>query len=119
MRFPTLLVIALAVAALAYLGFKWRDRAQIPETQSTFSESAVAERGAVLYREHCADCHGVSGMARGNAPDLRDFRDGEETFKTMVMEGFYPMPEFESVLSDDDRHALWVYITALRNDPSP
>jgi len=80
--------------------------------------AARSERGAALYRDHCADCHGDRGQG---VPDAYPALDGSRTVTMasttnlvrIVLEGGFPpstagnprpfgMPPFATVLSDAD-----------------
>jgi mono/diheme cytochrome c family protein len=70
------------------------------------------DQGRQVYDDNCATCHGrdmvTSGVA---APDLRKFpKDGEASFRTMVLDGKGGMPPWRDKLSDDDLKLLWAYL---------
>jgi cytochrome c6 len=70
------------------------------------------DQGRQVYDDNCATCHGrdmvTSGVA---APDLRKFpKDGEASFRTMVLDGKGGMSAWRDKLSDDDLKLLWAYL---------
>ncbi|NOX53498.1 MAG: c-type cytochrome [Planctomycetes bacterium] len=92
------------------------------------------QRGNVLFRENCAECHGITGdgngpKASGMNPKPRDYRKGVFKF-TSTKPGLKParadlvrtiqlgipgtyMPSFEGDLSDEDIDALVEYVRWL------
>jgi high-affinity iron transporter len=74
------------------------------------------------YNSHCASCHGVTGDGKGekaqglwSAPS--DFRDAahmrrrtDGDFYWITTKGNWPMPAFETRLSDIERWQLALYI---------
>jgi cytochrome c553 len=85
--------------------------------------------GEKLYREHCADCHGLDG--RGNTvremgqpyADLTDdswkFGGEDGQIANAIREGsFGLMPGFQEKLNDQQIQALVVYLKVLRRRAS-
>lgn len=87
------------------------------------------ERGAVVFRERCAECHGESG--RGNGPKVRQLEgpppanlaDPKTMGGTTLIEIFRriaigvpgtAMPEFADDISVEDRWAVAAYVSALQ-----
>jgi mono/diheme cytochrome c family protein len=81
--------------------------------------------GEKLYREHCADCHGLDG--RGNTvremgqqfADLTDdtwkFGGEDSSIANVIREGsFGLMPGFQEKLNDEQIRALVAYLKVLR-----
>ena len=100
----------------------------IPYGQET---PEVSERGKQVYEESCAHCHGVEGRGDGSAaenllPRPRDFTGGVYKIRStesgqlptdkdlfdIISKGMpgSSMPEWETVLSADDRWELVAYI---------
>jgi mono/diheme cytochrome c family protein len=98
------------------------------------------ERGAQLYAEHCAGCHGEQGEgaksegATAIYPALASNRavtmSTAANLVRVLMEGGYPpstagnprpfgMPPFASVLSDDDMAALLSYVRGSWGNQAP
>jgi cytochrome c oxidase cbb3-type subunit 3 len=94
-------------------------------------EAADAEQGRLLYRNNCAQCHGLEGSGKGiNAPHLEvaprnhtDYeemiaRTDEELFKA-ISEGGQAvnksvlMPNWGHTLSEDEINSLIAYLRAL------
>ncbi len=86
-------------------------------------------RGAALYREQCAACHGEAG--RGDGPKAKSLKgpppsnlaDPALMAGTSLLETFRKvaigvpgtaMPEFAEDLSDDDRWAVTAYVATLQ-----
>ena len=87
------------------------------------------ERGAVVFRERCAECHGASG--RGDGPKAKQLKgpppanlaDPETMGGTPMLEIFRriaigvpgtAMPEFADDLSAEDRWAVAAYVGAMQ-----
>ena len=87
------------------------------------------ERGAVVFRERCAECHGESG--RGDGPKVRQLEgpppanlaDPKTMGGTTLIEIFRriaigvpgtAMPEFADDISVEDRWAVAAYVSALQ-----
>lgn len=92
-----------------------------------------ADRGAVLYQQHCATCHGASGRADTPAaaalkPPPVSFHDAERMAKVAPALAFHAltfgipgtgMAAFDSLPAQDRWH-LAFYVVALRHGtPSP
>lgn len=94
-------------------------------------EAADAERGRLLYRENCAQCHGLEGSGKGiNAPHLEvaprnhtdyeemNARSNEELFKA-ISEGGQAvnksvlMPNWGQTLSEQDINNLIAFLRKL------
>lgn len=98
------------------------------------ARSPSLARGAAVYREQCAACHGDAG--RGDGPKARtlegpppsDLADpavmGSLTpmdvyRKIMIGVAGTAMPEFEGTLSEEDRWAVTAYVATLQYGGSP
>ena len=92
------------------------------------------ERGAVVYRERCAECHGESG--RGDGPKAKQLKgpppanlaDRETMGGTPMLEIFRritigvpgtAMPEFADDIGVEDRWAVATYVGAMPYGGSP
>jgi mono/diheme cytochrome c family protein len=87
--------------------------------------------GEVLYRKHCAECHGMD--ARGNTPrymgnpyaDLRDntWRTAsadEGPIQALIESGvFGEMPAFGDRLSSEEIRQVTYYLKVLRGERAP
>ena len=86
-------------------------------------------RGAVVFREQCAACHGESGRGDGRkaksvkGPPPADLTDPKVMAGTSLLEIFRKiaigvpgtaMPEFAEDISDEDRWALAAYVGAMQ-----
>ncbi|MFP3948668.1 MAG: c-type cytochrome, partial [Longimicrobiales bacterium] len=81
------------------------------------SEEAVA-RGAEIYAQQCAQCHGPAAMSGGVIPDLR-YADPEvyESFEDIVLAGTRSeqgMPSFSQWLDAEDVEAVRAYVLSRR-----
>lgn len=91
--------------------------------------SPSLERGAVVFRERCAECHGEGG--RGDGPKARQLKgpppanlaDPETMGGTTLLELFRritigvpgtAMPEFADDISVEDRWAVAAYVSAMQ-----
>jgi mono/diheme cytochrome c family protein len=96
----------------------------------------VAQRGARVYEQHCAQCHGEQGRGiRGAYPPLAGNRavtlEATANLVQVVLAGGYPpatrgnprpfgMPPYVTVLSDADVAAVLTHIrTAWGNQAAP
>ncbi|MGE5758971.1 MAG: FTR1 family protein [Gemmatimonadota bacterium] len=85
-------------------------------------------RGAELYRQHCASCHGDAGRgdgpgARGLSPPPADLADRHvmgdvsrlDLYRQLLLGvAGTAMPSFEHTLSDEDRWAVAAYAVTLQ-----
>jgi len=85
------------------------------------NDALVTERGAELYRMHCAVpfCHGADGTA-GRAPALAGRNFDPEALRRAITHGIPTrgMPAFQSQLGDDGVNAVFAYVRNLRS-PEP
>ena len=126
---------AVAVAAvIAWFALPHLDLLFVPAYPTSFFRSPTAfaatsiVRGAALYPDHCASCHGANGQGDGplaahlpvppadlTAEHLWMHSDGELFWWLAhgieAPEGGLAMPGFADTLSDDDR---WALIDAIR-----
>jgi quinohemoprotein ethanol dehydrogenase len=77
-------------------------------------DSALVDKGNVVYAEHCFMCHGLAAVAAGAAPDLRKSSIPLDAvaFERVVREGALKsrgMPQFWE-LQDDDLQGLRHFI---------
>ena len=85
-------------------------------TTSTAADNAgvtpeQAQRGAALYAQHCAACHGHQMKDPEGAFDLRKFPlDQHARFITSVTKGKGVMPPWGGLLTPEDIEALWAYV---------
>ena len=71
------------------------------------------KRGAALYSQHCAPCHGPGMKDPEGSFDLRKFPPGEhERFVRSVTHGKGSMPPWAGLLRPDDIASLWAYVVA-------
>jgi high-affinity iron transporter len=98
---------------------------EIPATAPSLS------RGAQIYHESCASCHGNLGRGDGPAgagldPKPADLADAAELRDASPLDFYHrvtigvvgtAMPAFETPLSTDDRWAVAAYATLLRLPP--
>jgi mono/diheme cytochrome c family protein len=71
------------------------------------------KRGADIYAQHCATCHGNRMVNPPWAIDLATFpRDSRARFVDSVTNGVRNMPPWGDVIKPDDVEALWAYLVA-------
>ncbi len=99
------LAVVVAVLGLALCG------ASASAQSPPFPSEQVA-RGAQLFAQNCATCHGTRMRNPQWAIDLHTFpRDNKERFVDSVMNGKRNMPAWDDVLKPDDVDALWAYVS--------
>jgi len=85
--------------------------AQSPADQQ-FPPGQVA-KGADIYAQHCASCHGNRMANPPWAIDLATFpRDSRARFVDSVTYGVRNMPPWGDVIKPDEVTALWAYLVA-------
>ena len=86
----------------------------LPELPDLPTTSAQEARGAVLYAERCAWCHGTAVQGTGAVPDLRyATRETHASWDAIVLDGAYVpkgMPVFGEVLTEEDARAIQAYV---------
>ena len=91
---------------------------EMPAPPLSRAPEAQVQKGALLYSQTCARCHGVE--VRGGLKDLRYMtRPTHGKFNDIVMHGAYQakgMANFSDVLSQEDADAIHAYITARANE---
>jgi len=71
------------------------------------------KKGASIYNQNCAPCHGARMLDPNSAFDLRTFpADQKNRFVHSVTKGLNSMPPWGDVLKQDDIDALWAYVRA-------
>ncbi|MBL7113855.1 MAG: cytochrome c [Bacteroidales bacterium] len=86
------------------------------------ADDASINSGTLLYKKHCASCHGKVGLGDGvkarqletfpgdfSAAAYQDQTDGEHFYKTKF--GRNEMPAYDKKVSDDD---IWHIINYMR-----
>lgn len=73
-------------------------------------EAALALRGAVVYEETCAACHGADARG-GNAPDIRQT---PRKFVLQALRGIDQMPEI--ALTGEETDAVVAYLGSLTGE---
>ncbi len=80
--------------------------------QSTSFPPEQIARGAQLFAQNCATCHGTRMRNPQWAIDLHTFpRDNKARFVDSVMNGKRNMPSWDDVLKPEDVEALWAYVS--------
>jgi mono/diheme cytochrome c family protein len=101
LRFAAGLAIAFGVVSAAAQG---QDGAIAPDR---------VKRGADIYAQNCAPCHGARMADPQGAFDLRTFpRDEKNRFLNSVAKGKNNMPPWGGLLKDEEIEALWAYVLA-------
>jgi mono/diheme cytochrome c family protein len=87
-----------------------------------------AQRGAIVYRFYCANCHGVDGDGKGRAARLYDPRPANlrasqvnDAYKELIIRrgGAHVgrsefMPPWENQLTDAELHDVIAYLNVIR-----
>lgn len=114
-----LAIISLFLIICAY-GIAEMSRSQpfIPAntTLSTNSTDPLFTKGALVFHENCAFCHGADGkkMYR-NSPDLTKSVTPPDIVKQMILEGSKgKMPAYKIIISDENIEAVAKYVEGLR-----
>ena len=80
--------------------------------------AADVMKGGQLYRMHCANCHGASGIsAMPNAPSFargERMMQPDQTLLGSIRRGRGAMPGFFGVLSDRDTLDVIAYMRSMR-----
>ena len=70
-------------------------------------------KGADIYGQNCAPCHGPRMLDPSSAFDLRTFpADQKSRFVRSVTKGLNSMPPWGDILKPEDVEALWAYVRA-------
>jgi mono/diheme cytochrome c family protein len=70
-------------------------------------------KGADIYAQNCAPCHGPRMLDPNSAFDLRKFPPEEKNrFVNSVVRGKNQMPPWGDLLQSADIEALWAYVRA-------
>ena len=97
----------------------------LPETASAPPEppplrvsEAVVAKGAQLFAETCAVCHGQNAV--GGVADLRHMtKETHDTFDDIVLRGIYVnkgMAAFDDLLDQEQVEAIHAYVIARANE---
>jgi len=98
------LAVSVAVAALTV--------PVLAQTAGPFPEEQV-RKGAEIYSQNCAPCHGPRMMDAQVPVDLRKFPPAEKTrFVDSVTKGKNQMPPWGHLFKPDEIEALWAYVVA-------
>ena len=81
------------------------------------ADDTVIRKGARIYENNCATCHGDELQNNSNiAFDLRRLRaDEHPRFVNSVLHGKNAMPSWEGRLTTDQIESLWAYVRANAN----
>ena len=94
------------------------DASAPPEPPRLTASEVTVMRGARLFGETCALCHGQNAI--GGVADLRHMdADTHAMFNEIVLEGAYlerGMASFSDILSEDDVEAIHAYVIARANE---
>ena len=83
--------------------------------------------GRHIYQSQCAQCHGDTGKGDGraacdftirpaNLTDADYASDSDRSLLRKVLHARKPMPNFETMLTDNERRELIVYLRSLSTD---
>jgi mono/diheme cytochrome c family protein len=80
--------------------------------QGPFAPEQI-KRGAGIYEQNCAPCHGPHMADAQGAFDLRTFPpDQKGRFLNSVSKGKNSMPPWGDLFQPDEIEALWAYVMA-------
>ena len=97
-------MVSVAVAALTV--------PVLAQTGGPFPEEQV-RKGAEIYSQNCAPCHGPRMMDSQVPVDLRKFPPEEKArFLTSVEKGKNQMPPWGHLFKPEEIEALWAYVMA-------
>jgi quinohemoprotein ethanol dehydrogenase len=89
-----------------------------PEPPPLRASEATVARGAQLYAQTCAVCHGQNAL--GGVADLRRMTaETHAQFNRIVLEGLYlekGMASFSDILDEDEAEAIHAYLIARANE---
>lgn len=83
------------------------------------SNAADTVKGGQLYADHCASCHGVSGVPI--MPDAPNFSRSERLLRpdvfvvAAIRDGKNAMPGFQGILTDSQILDVVVFLRTLEN----
>jgi cytochrome c6 len=81
------------------------------------SQAADPDKGADIYKKHCASCHGVSGSSvMIGAPNFAQgdgLMNPDSTLLISIQNGNAAMPAYRGVLSDQDILNAIAYLRTL------
>ena len=84
----------------------------VAQSQEQFLPEHI-NKGAGIYAQNCAPCHGPHMADPQGAFDLRSFpHDQKSRFVISVTKGKNAMPPWGDVFKTDDIDALWAYLIA-------
>lgn len=110
-------VLTFAIGGTAKLTRQAEPRSAITAEGLGEPDPTREQKGHAIYAQACAVCHGMRGVAVGNAPDLRAsavVRDAA-SFNSVLRDGILTangMPRFDD-LTEEQREALRIYILAM------
>ena len=92
--------------------------AAVPPPPALRASEVTVQRGAQLYAQTCAVCHGQRAI--GGVKDLRHMTaDTHGNFNAIVLEGLYldkGMASFADLISREDADAIHAYLIARANE---
>lgn len=108
--------LARATAALVLLAAGSGCDVLNPDPTATIGKDTVATpvTGKQLYIEHCAGCHGLTGVALDSIdiPSLKHWQGTAGKFDSTLNEGPAGMPTFPN-LDADQRQMIFLYVKTL------
>jgi len=122
--FTVLASIALFLISMAFtMQEPWEVPAKYKSMKNpVVSDDASINAGTLLYKKHCASCHGRAGLGDGvkarqletfpgdfSGADFQGQTDGEHFYKTKF--GRNEMPAYDKKVSDDD---IWNIVNYMR-----
>ena len=89
-------------------------RVELPEPPALDATEEELARGAALYADNCASCHGDGAVSDREISDLRYTPTAvHRSWNAIVVEGIYTtggMPAFKASLSTEDAEAIRAFV---------
>lgn len=124
-------VVGVVLAAIAIVSVAMTIAAAQTEAEEPEEEPGLVSRGAELYGEHCATCHGVDGRGTRDVPIVIDDAS-PALIDFLIRTGRMPLPHPDArmqrrdpTIDDDQRQAIVAYFRTFAvdepevPDPSP
>jgi mono/diheme cytochrome c family protein len=117
------LTVAFALVSMSANQDPWEVPAKFKNMKNpVVSDASSVKMGGMLYKKHCASCHGKTGLGDGvKARTLETFAgdfsgdayqnqtDGEHFYKTKFGRG--EMPKYDKKIDDED---IWHMVNYMR-----
>jgi quinohemoprotein ethanol dehydrogenase len=113
-------VLTFALGAKQSLPAAPRQNLAMPAPIEFKASAETIDKGAVVYVQWCAVCHGIGAIGGGVLPDLRYSQPGiYNKFSEIVLDGTFSdvgMPGFKKWITRDEAEAIRAYLLKRRAD---